>query len=482
MSNLKEKTTSGMKWSVIERFSVQGIQLLLGLFIARILVPEDYGLIGMLSIFIAVSQLFIDSGFSAALIHKIDRTETDFSTVFYFSIVVSLFFYGTLALSAGFIADFFKIPELEILTRVVALNFVINSLAIIQRTKLTIALDFKTQAKASLAATFISGLIGLILAFQGFGVWALVWQMLASSSICVILLLILKPWIPLFVFSRYSFKTMFGFSSRLLIAGLIETIYNNVYQLIIGKLFSATVLGYYTRAQQFAIFSSSNIAGVVQRVTFPILSEVQNDNERLRRFLCRFLRMTVFVVFPLTFGLALLARPLIICILTEKWAGAIPLLQLLCFSFMFYPIHALNLNLLQVKGRTDLYLKVEFLKKIIITIALIITIPQGIEAMCIGMILTSLISLVINTYYTGILIKFGFWEQLKELFPILAMTIAMTIVVGIVTFFLENELLKLLIGITTGFFSYIGMAYLFRFKEIQEIFDYICVRKQQEMP
>lgn len=477
MSVLKQKTALGMKWSVIERFSVQLVQLVIGVSVARILLPSDYGLIGMLSIFMAVSQLFIDGGFSSALIHKIDRTETDFSTVFYFNLVIGILLYLILVITAPYIAIFFREPELQKLTYVVALNFVINSLALIQRTKLTIELDFKAQAKVSLVSTLISGLTGLLLAYIGWGVWAIVWQMLIFNILSVVLLWAIKPWKPLLAFSFQSFRLLFGFGSKLLCANLIDTIYNNVYQLIIGRLYSKTILGYYTRAQQFAGFTSLNINGIIQRVTYPILCEIQDDNDRLKRFFCRFLRMTVFVVFPLAIGLAILARPLIMCILTSKWEGAIPLLQLLCIAYMFYPIHSLNINLLQVKGRTDWILKIEILKKLFITLVVIVTIYEGVWAICAGMILTSVIALIINTYYSGKLIDFGLWKQMKEILPILGNTAFMAIVVYGCIFLLESDLLKLIIGIVAGVVSYCGCAYLFRFPEINEIMNFFLRKK-----
>ena len=467
--SLKEKATKGVLWSALERFSVQGVQFLLMIFMARLLTPNDYGLIGMLSIFLAVAQSLIDSGFSQALIRKQNRTEIDKSTVFYFNIVVSGALYLILFISAPYVSDFYNESELKCIMRAMCLTIVINSFSIVQHALLTINVDFKKIAKISLTTISISGVIGVFLAYKGLGVWAIVYQSLLNSIINCILLWILAKWKPQKSFSWESFNELFSFGSKILASGLLDTLYRNIYPLIIGKAFTASDLGYYTRAQHFSEFPSSNVTGVLQRVTYPILCSIQNDDDRLRDIYRRFLKVSAYIVFPLMTGLAAVSHPFINLIIGEKWSFCAVLLQIICFNMMWYPIHAINLNLLQVKGRSDLYLRLEFIKKIVGIIIIIITVPLGLVAMCYGGVTSSLICLFINTYYTGKLINVSFFMQMRDLLPTLLLSIAMFIIVLYTIHFTHNILLQLFIGILIGMITYIGSSYIFKFKELKEV-------------
>lgn len=436
---------------------------------ARILSPEDYGAIAMLAIFVAISQSFIDSGFSNALIRKVDRTEKDYATVFYFNIVVGIVFYLILFFTSPLIASFYNTPILEPLTKVIALNLFFNSMCVVQQARLTIRLDFKTQAVVSLISVVLSGAVGLWMAHAGYGVWSLAIQTVLQTAFRMVFFWLLAKWRPIEKFSKESFKEMFSYGSKLLASGLLDTIYRNVYTIIIGKVFSSSTLGYYSRADQFAQFPSSNLTGILQRVTFPILSTIQNEEERLRINYRKFLRLSAFIVFPLMIGLAAVAEPFIYLVLTPKWAGIVPVLQVICLAYMWYPIHAINLNLLQVKGRSDLFLKLEIIKKGNITLMLLLTVPLGILAICIGKIINSILSLVINTYYTGKLIRVGFFMQMRDILPILLNCVAMYLVITVVIHFIPNHLLKLAIGILSGVFYYITMASLFKSAELKEL-------------
>ncbi len=476
IGSLKSKTIYGVLWSVVERFSVQVLYFIMGLLLARLLLPSDYGIVGMLAIFLAISQTFVDSGFSAALIQKKNRTEIDYSTVFFFNIGVSLFFYMILYFSAPLIARFYNLPELTLLTKVIGINVIITSFAVVQRTKLTIMLDFKTQAKASLASVFIGGCIGITMAYKGFGVWALVIQSLLRNSSEMLILMILSKWIPKAVFSKNSFKSLFAFGSKLLGAGLINTIYKNIYILVIGKVFSASELGYYTRAQQFQKMPSENITSILQRVTFPVFSSIQDDDEKLARAFREFIKLTVFIIFPLMFGLATVAGPLIRVVLTDKWAPAIPLLQLLCFAGILYPVHAININVLNVKGRSDLVLKLEIIKKIIISITILVTFSFGTKVLIIGQIFTSLIAFFINTYYTGTLINYNSFAQIKDIMPITIISVIMAFGVWLAMITVGNDLFKLLFGLTTGVIIYIFSAKIGKFDELKQIIGFIITK------
>lgn len=468
-TSLKGKTVKGVLWSSIERFSVQGLQFVIMIIMARLLNPDDYGLIGMLSIFLAVSQSLIDSGFSQALIRKQDRTQTDNSTVFFFNIIVGIVLYLALFFMAPFIAEFYDMPILVSITRILGIGVFINSLAIVQRALLTIKIDFKTQAKASLVSTVISGISGITLAYSGIGVWAIVVQQLLNLSINTTLLWFMSGWKPSGVFSWISFKSLFSFGSKLLVSGLIDTVYKNLYLIVIGKKFAAADLGYYTRASQFADFPSSNLTGIIQRVTFPVLCNMQNDKEKLQQSYRKILRLSAYIIFPLMIGLAAVAHPFILLLLKEQWAFTIELLQILCFSMMWYPIHAINLNLLEVEGRSDLFLRLEIIKKCLGVCILCITIPLGIKMMCIGLVCSSLICLTINTYYTGKLIKVGFFKQMRDLLPILLYSLSMGIIVYFCISFIESNMLQLFIGILVGALYYVGISIIFRSKEFLEL-------------
>ena len=478
MSSLKEKTVKGVMWSSIDRFTSQGISFIFSILIARMLMPSDYGVIAMLGIFMAISNCFIDSGFGTALVRKIDRTETDFSTVFYFNIVVAIIFYSLLWIASPYIAAFYETPLLESITKVVGLNLIVGALGGIQGAKLTIAIDFKTTAKISVITNIFTGVAGLSLAYLGYGVWALVFQSLSSCILRTILLWFYVRWIPQWTFSKKSFKEMFSFGSKLLASALMDTTYNNIYTIVIGKCFSSTALGTYSRADGLAQFPSSNITGVLQSVTYPVLSSIQNEPERMAEGYKRLLRISAFVIFPLMVGLAAVADPFIRLILTDKWEGSIYYLQILCFALMWYPIHAINLNLLMAKGRSDYFLKLEIIKKIQGVLILCVTIPMGLVAMCYGRIVSSLISLIWNTYYTKKIIGYGYFQQMKDLAHIILHALAMGAITYSIVQIIPNNLLKLTAGILVGGIYYIGGAYFMKFNEIQELIS-ILKRKNR---
>ena len=474
--SLKQKTAKGILWSTIERFSVQGVQFIIMIVMARLLTPHDYGIIGMLAIFLAVSQSLIDSGFSQALIRKQNRTEKDTNTVFYFNIAVSILLYAILYLSAPLVAEFYETPPLCSVMRVICLGIIFNSLAVIQRALLTIKIDFKTQAKAALTASVLSGIVGIVLAYQGFGVWALVTQQLLNLGINTSLLWLFAKWRPKLIYSWQSFHELFAFGSKLLISGLIDTLYKNIYPIVIGKLFNASSLGHYTRAQHFAEFPSSNLTGIMQRVTYPVLCSIQHDNERLASIYRKFLKLSAFIVFPLMIGLASVAHPFINTVLGTQWSFCGHLLQIICFALMWYPIHAINLNLLQVKGRSDLFLRLEVIKKILGISVLCVTAPLGLTVMCYGQILNSIVALSINTYYTGKLIQIGFLKQMKDLLPTIIVCIVMFFLISASIHFIANDILKLCVGVFVGIAFYGTVSYTFKFTELKELRSLIIKR------
>lgn len=471
--SLKQKAAKGILWSTVERFSVQGVQFVIMIVMARLLTPYDYGIIGMLAIFIAVAQSLIDSGFSQALIRKQDRTDVDNNTVFYFNIVVSALLYLILYVSAPFVADFYDTPQLCSVMRVVCLGIVFNSFAVVQRALLTIRIDFKTQAKAALTAAAISGIVGIVMAWHGLGVWSLVVQQLLNLGVNTGLLWLLSKWRPRLVYSWLSFHELFAFGSKLLASGLLDTVYRNIYPIVIGKLFSASSLGHYTRAHQFSEFPSSNVTGIIQRVTYPVLCEIQNDDVRLANIYRKFLKLSAFVIFPLMAGLAAVAEPFVNIMLGSQWGFCGQLLQVICFSMMWYPVHSINLNLLQVKGRSDLFLRLEVIKKILGVAVLCVTAPFGLMVMCYGQIFSSLVSLVINTYYTGKLINVGFVRQMRDLLPTTILCLIMFTLILLVNHFIGNDVVELCTGIVVGVVFYSLSSRVFKFSELDELLSLI---------
>lgn len=472
--SLKDKTVKGVLWSSVERFSVQGVGFIVTLFTARVLSPSDYGLIGMLAIFMAVAQTLIDSGFTQALIRKQDRTEVDNSTVFYFNIIVSLFLYFLLFLIAPLVADFYDEPQLSTLMRVLCIVLVVNGLAVVQRAIYTTLIDFKTQAKASFYAAVISGVVGVWMAYNGYGVWTLVWQQLLNAGINTLLLWFFSGWRPMWVFSWMSFRELFAFGSKLLASALLDTIYTNMYTLVIGKVFNAASLGNYAQADRFAKLPSSNLTGILQRVTYPVLCTLQNDDNKLREEYRRLLRLSAYVIFPLMTLLAAISHPLIELLIGEKWHYAATLLIPVCFTLMWWPIHAINLNLLQVKGRSDLFLRLEVIKKIIGVMILVISIPFGLLVMCYSGIATSILCLIINTFYTGKIIRVGFLLQMKDIANTLFISLCMFAFVEFLFLFFSDIVWQLIIGCVAGLFFYVFATFFLcpqEFKYIKKVIN-----------
>lgn len=418
MDDLATKTKKGLQWSAIERILTQGIQLGITLLLARQLGPTAFGLVGMLAVFIAIANVFVDSGFTSALIRKTDRSDSDFVTAFYYNIFMACLCYLALYICAPYIAEFYQQIGLETLLQVLGTTVLVNAFTLIPRVKLNLAMDFKTQAKISIISAFISGSTAIILAMNGYGVWALVIQTLLNACCTTLLFIFFAPWLPRGGITKQSFNYLFGFGSKLLMSGLLDVVYNNLYQIIIGKKFSPFVVGQFTQANQLASVPASTLTGVIQRVTFPLFSELQDNAEKMEDAYRLTLKMAAMVIFPLIIGLGLISQPLLTSLLGEQWQAAAALLSVLSVGYMLHPIHAINLNFLQVTGRSDLFLKLEVFKKIIGVSVLLLSIPYGVLVMCIGLTVTSYFALLINTYYTAKLTRISQWQQCKDLVPI----------------------------------------------------------------
>jgi teichuronic acid exporter len=467
---LKDTAAKNILWSAIERFSVQGVQFFLTIIIARLVAPEDYGLIAMLAIFLAIAQSFIDSGFSNALIQNQVRSETDCSTVFFFNIFIALVFYFILYFISPAIANFYERPILRDLTRLVSLSIIISSFSNVHLAINIIAHDFKTQAKSSLLSILISGILGIILAYNGYGVWALVIQSLTNQLLFTIFLWKFTKWHPILVFSRKSFKTLFSFGSRLLVSGLLHTIYMNLYSIIIGKLYSASKVGYFNQANTLSNFLSINITNILTRAVYPIQCELQNDKEKLKIVLIQYKRITIFIIFPLLVGVYVLSEPLIHILLTDKWMPSVNLLKILCVANIFYPLMVLNNNILNVVGRSDLFLKAEIVKKILGISILLSTMHFGLTFLCIGLVIYNFFDLIIIIFFVKKVINISYKEEFANIMPTLSITIIMGILMFLVISYLDSQWIKLLLGFTVGLFSYLGLAFLFKFHEILVVF------------
>jgi len=464
MSELKQKTINGMVWSVSERISLQVMHMLVSIILARLLGPSEFGLLGMLAIFTSIAQSVLDSGFGSALIQKKDATQTDSSSIFYFNLLIGIFLASIFFFSAPLIADFYQQPILKPITRVLSLNMIINAFSLVQLSILRKKMEFKNHFIVSMIAVLFSGVAGIIAAYNGLGVWSLVIQTLSHSLAQAIALWILSKWRPIGHFSFESLKTMFSFGSRLLVAGIIETIFKNLYQTFIGKVYSPSDVGYYSRASTMESAASVATSMALGTVVFAAFSPYQDDDTTLRKVHSKTIKMSMFVLMPVMIGLIAIAEPLFLFLLTEKWADSIPYFQLLCVIGLFFPIVVQNYNLLRIKGRTDLHLRLEIFKYVITVIAIALTYKHGIIALIYGQITVAVISHFVVSYFVGRLVDYTLFDQLKALFPQGIISLIMggsiyfvgnllntdsnllifstQIVLGVVIYFLLNRLIK----------------------------------------
>lgn len=432
MSTIKEKTINGMIWSVTERLSLQIIHVLISIVLARLLDPGEFGLIGMLVIFTSIAQSILDSGFGSALIQKKDATQTDASSIFYFNLFIGVILAGILFISAPLIANFYLQPILVPLTRVLSFNMVINAFSLVQLSLLKRHMDFRKHFAVSISAVIISGICGIIAAYNGMGVWSLVIQTLSNSLVQAGLLWVINKWRPTSHFSFLSLRSMFGFGSKLLIAGLIETIFKNLYQTFIGKNYSASDLGYYSRASTMQSAASVATSMALGQVIFSAFSPYQDDDKTLKQVHSKTIKMSMFLHIPLMIVLIVIAEPLFLFLLTDKWAKSIPYFQLLCVAGLLFPIVVQNYNLLRIKGRSALNLKLEVMKYIMTAIAIALTYKSGILALLYGQIAVAVISHFIVSYVAGKLIGYSLLDQFKTLFPATVVSILMGIIVFLV--------------------------------------------------
>lgn len=468
-ASLRDKTLSGSFWSLADNLAGSGITFLVGLVLARLLSPEEYGVIGIIMIFIAVFNSIVDSGFSNALIRKNDASDTDYNTVFFFNLLISVVLFFVLYFSANAISAYFEIPILVPVTKVMASIVIINAFAIIQRTILVKNIDFKTQTKVSLAASLVSGVVGIGMALMGYGVWSLVGQQISRQLMNSLLLWVLNRWRPGLTVSGKSFRELFGFGWKLLVSGLIDTIWKQIYQVVIGKCYSAETLGHYTRAEQFNMIFSSNLTAVVHRVSYPTLSKIQDEKERLKQAYRKVIKTTMLVTFPCMLGLAAVAEPMVRVLIGDQWLPCVPYLQIICFSGMLYPLHALNLNMLQVKGRSDVYLILEIVKKTIAVGPILLGIFINIYWMLIGSVFTGFIAYYLNGHFSGREIDYPCREQVRDIMPSFLISLTMALAVFALSFIQISPFVVFPLQLILGFGMMIGMCEMLKLSEYQEL-------------
>lgn len=458
MEYQKKQLVNGVIWSGIDKLGVVVVQLLLEIILARHLLPKDYGVIGMATIFIALGILFSESGFSSALIQKQNRTETDFSTAFYFNLAISVSFVTLVFLIAPFAANFFNTPILKNVLRILSLGIILNALVMVHKTKLSISLDFKTQAKISFLSLLISGCLGVYLAINNYGVWSLVAQILGQNLITTILFFAVVKWIPLRVFSRESFSHMFAFGSKILAAGLLQSVYTNLYYLFIGKRMSASTLGLYTKANQFTFMPASLISGVLQRVMFPFFSSFQNEDDKIFNFNQQYTRLVCLFVFPIFNYLCIFSNPLVYIALSDRWIQIVPILQILSACYIFQPIIVNNMVLFQVKNKVKLYFQVELITKIIGIIILFVTFRYGIIALCYGLLLQLILQLIITSLYCQSILRKGMADQLLVILPYIFFSVSIWLIL-----YLINSRLTMQLQLILGSFIFICLYLFFYF-------------------
>lgn len=448
--SLKNKTVSGVGWSAAETFLARGVSFIVGLVLARLLSPDEYGLIGIVLIFTTILEGFVDSGFASSLIRKKEVNDDDYNTMFITNMVISVVMFVLLFFSAPLIALFFERSELILLIQVMGLIIIFQALSIVQNTILTRRIDFKTKTKASVISAIASGLIGIIMAFMGYGVWSLVGQQLSRQFLFSILLWILNRWWPKLRFSVESFKYMWGFGWKLLLSGFLERLWNQLYQVVVGKFYQPATLGQYSRSKEYANIFSSNITSIVQRVSYPVLAQVQDDKKRMISAYRKVIKTTMLVTAVLMIFMAAVSEPMIYCLIGPQWHEAAMFLPLICISMSLYPLQAINLNMLQVQGRSDIFLYLEIIKKVIAIGPICLGIFVSIYWMLIGTILTGIISFFLNSYYTGKNLGYSSWDQIRDVAPSYGVALVMAVSVYFIKFLPLSNWIILPLQITVG--------------------------------
>lgn len=464
---LKEKTITGFKWSFLDNIWKSGGQFVIGIILTRLLSPEDFGLIGMITIFIVIGQSLTNSGFGQALIQKKNADNIDFSTVYYFNIFASLIIYFILFFSAPLIADFYNQPQLINLIKVICLSFVIDALGRIHLVYLEKKLDFKSPSIIGIISVMVAGVISITMAYTGFGVWALVAHTVIRSIVTTILFWWVSTWKPLLVFSKNSLKTLFMFGSKILVAGIMQSVFQNIYYLIIGRVFSAQLLGYYTRASQFKDLPVLTITSIVQKVTFPVFSEIQDDDQKLKIGYTRAIRTLSAVVLPLMGIIIIASEPLIDIVLGEKWLPVVPYLNVMAAYGWMHIIYVFNHQIITVKGRSDYYLQIKIIDKILIILSILVTYKYGVMAMIYGHLVVTLVTYYISNIYFNKVIDISLLYQFKNIIPFLVGATLLVVTGLIISKFILNDYLYLIVSLPMSVLIYVFVLWLLKVEELK---------------
>lgn len=469
------KVFSGLVWKFLERFGTVGIQFIIQIILARLLSPDDYGAIALITVFITVSNVFVQNGFNTALIQRQDVKEEDYSSVFWVSMLVALICYTILVVFSPFIADFYSMPILNHVLKVLGLTLFFGAYNSIQIAKISKEFKFKKLFYSSLIGMCISGISGIILAMNNFGVWTLIFQQLLNQIIISFVLYFQVDWKLKFIVNFERVKLLFGFGSKLLVSSLIDVIYNNIYNLVIGKVYDSTTLGYYNRADQFPNLIVNNVNGSIQSVILPALAEHQDNKPRVKEMMRKAMTLSSYLVFPLMIGMAACAEPMIELLLTDKWLPCVPYLRLLCFSYMLWPIHTANLQAINALGHSEIFLKLEITKKIIGILALVISTPFGVITMVSMKVVTSIVSTFINALPNKSLLGYSYKNQIIDLLP----TLIISTVMGIIVFLVDNLLsaiylgllIRIIIDVISGVLIYIILSIITKNKNFKYFLD-----------
>lgn len=467
----KNKVLTSLFWKLMERSGTQGINFLVSIILARLLLPEEYGLIALITIFITLANVFVQSGLNTALIQKKDVDERDYSTVFYTSLLMAGLLYIILFFSSPFIAKFYEHPELVPMLRVLSITLFFGAVNSIQIAVISRNMQFKKLFYSNLGAIVVSGVVGISMAYNGFGVWALVGQQLVNQFFSTVIMWFTVKWRPKLVFVFDRLRCLLSFGWKILVSNLISTLFLDLRSLIIGKIYSADLLGFFNKGKQFPSVIITNINGSIQSVMLPAYSSMQDNKERVKGMVRRSITTSTFIVFPMMVGLSIVAEPLVKIVLTDKWLPCVPFLQIFCVTYMLMPFHTANLEAIKALGYSDLILKIEIIKKTLELATLLISLNFGIYAIAFGTFITSLISIIINSYPNTKLLKYSYKQQFRDVMPSLILSILMGLAVYSIQFMALSTWLILLIQICAGVLIYIGLARIFKVESLTYLFN-----------
>lgn len=473
--SLKKQAAAGVFWTFAQQFGQQIVLFFVSTILARLLLPEEFGYIGMIAIFVSVGTALLKGGLTQSLIRSKDLEEDDYSTVFYFNLGASILIYVLIYLTAPFVAEFYGYSILTSIIRWYCFSFILFAFSAVQEAKLTKEMNFRVQTIVSLPSVIVGGIVGITLAYAGYGVWSIVWNQLITALLRSIQLWIYSKWSPGLIFNVVKFKEHLNFGYKITLSSLLENIFNNLYVIIIGKYFSAGQVGFYTRADTMKNLPVNNITLALNKVTFPLFAQIQNDDERLKRVYKQLMKMSIYLVAPILVLLIILAEPVFRFLFTEKWLPAVPYFQILCISGFLFPIRGYNANVLLVKGKSDTFLKLTLLDKVLLVLGVIIGIQFGIVGLLYAQVVLSVITFFIYAHHTNKVIGYSAFQQGMDILPIILLSLLPGVLVFIIDLNLTNQadFLRIIIGTGVGIILYLGISYIFKIESYKDIIKMI---------